>query len=462
MEIAEGATLAELGLEQANIPAPKGFAIQARINMETLGEDGSVKPAGGTLSLFEPPSGPGLRTDSFGYTGYATKPRLRLIARQADRPCPARRLRRCGAGKGYRALCETRIEGVATNLDFLRNIFAPCGDSPLALSTPDSSTATWRSWLAQPNTPPWPNAKTAQANRTQRRPPARRWPAPKSMRSIRSPCWTTASPMRQAPPPPRWPLALVEEELPPGHGGRWPRPCRAPSSPLTSVPAMRSGGGRQVLVMEAMKMEHVVHAEVSGVVQRLGVNAGDTVFEGHPLIYLAEARDRGAPPKAAAAPWTWIGCAPTSPRSSSARPLATTRTVPKRWPSGAKPAIAPPGRTSPTCAMKALSSSTARWLWPGQRRRRSLDDLIKNTTGDGMVLRPRPSQRPHLFGPERARAMLMSYDYMVLAGTQGIKNHAKKDRLFEVAEQFRLPTVLFAEGGGGRPRRHRWLRGGGP
>ena len=47
--------------------------------------------------------------------------------------------------------------------------------------------------------------------------------------------------------------------------------------------------------------------------------------------------------------------------------------------------------------------------------------------------------------------MLMSYDYMVLAGTQGIKNHAKKDRLFEVAEQFRLPTVLFAEGGGGRP-----------
>jgi acetyl-CoA carboxylase carboxyltransferase component len=47
--------------------------------------------------------------------------------------------------------------------------------------------------------------------------------------------------------------------------------------------------------------------------------------------------------------------------------------------------------------------------------------------------------------------MIMSYDYMVLAGTQGMKNHAKKDRLFEIAEQYRLPTVLFAEGGGGRP-----------
>ena len=45
----------------------------------------------------------------------------------------------------------------------------------------------------------------------------------------------------------------------------------------------------------------------------------------------------------------------------------------------------------------------------------------------------------------------MSYDYMVLAGTQGMRNHAKKDRLFELAERRRLPVVLFAEGGGGRP-----------
>ena len=48
-------------------------------------------------------------------------------------------------------------------------------------------------------------------------------------------------------------------------------------------------------------------------------------------------------------------------------------------------------------------------------------------------------------------AVVMSYDYMVLAGTQGMRNHLKKDRLFEVAERRRLPVVLFAEGGGGRP-----------
>ena len=40
---------------------------------------------------------------------------------------------------------------------------------------------------------------------------------------------------------------------------------------------------------------------------------------------------------------------------------------------------------------------------------------------------------------------------MVLAGTQGKQNHAKKDRMFEIAEENRLPTILFAEGGGGRP-----------
>src|SRR5262249_52163850 len=54
-------------------------------------------------------------------------------------------------------------------------------------------------------------------------------------------------------------------------------------------------------------------------------------------------------------------------------------------------------------------------------------------------------------GEERARCLVMSYDYTVLAGTQGLQNHRKKDRMFELAETWRLPVVLFAEGGGGRP-----------
>ena len=56
-----------------------------------------------------------------------------------------------------------------------------------------------------------------------------------------------------------------------------------------------------------------------------------------------------------------------------------------------------------------------------------------------------------LFGEEAARAMVVHYDYTVLAGTQGARNHYKQDRMFELAERFRIPMVLFGEGGGGRP-----------
>src|SRR5256885_907506 len=45
----------------------------------------------------------------------------------------------------------------------------------------------------------------------------------------------------------------------------------------------------------------------------------------------------------------------------------------------------------------------------------------------------------------------MSYDATVLAGTQGARNHAKTDRMLGIALAQKLPVVLFAEGGGGRP-----------
>ncbi len=56
------------------MPAPAGFAVQLRINMETMDASGEARPAGGTLATFEPPSGPGVRVDTFGYRGYRTSP----------------------------------------------------------------------------------------------------------------------------------------------------------------------------------------------------------------------------------------------------------------------------------------------------------------------------------------------------------------------------------------------------
>ena len=85
-----------------------------------------------------------------------------------------------------------------------------------------------------------------------------------------------------------------------------------------------------------------------------------------------------------------------------------------------------------------------------QRRRRTLDDLIARTPADGLVAGI-GAVNAALFGESAARCVLMSYDYTVLAGTQGAQNHRKKDRMFELAEKLRLPVVFFTEGGGGRP-----------
>jgi acetyl-CoA carboxylase carboxyltransferase component len=85
-----------------------------------------------------------------------------------------------------------------------------------------------------------------------------------------------------------------------------------------------------------------------------------------------------------------------------------------------------------------------------QRRRRDLDDLIANTPADGMI-GGLGTVNADLFDGHAARVIAVSYDYTVLAGTQGVKNHYKKDRLFELAERMQLPIVFFTEGGGGRP-----------
>jgi acetyl-CoA carboxylase carboxyltransferase component len=91
-----------------------------------------------------------------------------------------------------------------------------------------------------------------------------------------------------------------------------------------------------------------------------------------------------------------------------------------------------------------------RFAIAAQRGRRELQDLIERTPADGL-LGGTARVNGDLFGPERSACAVLSYDYTVLAGTQGALGHRKKDRLFELIERMRLPTVFYAEGGGGRP-----------
>jgi acetyl-CoA carboxylase carboxyltransferase component len=82
-------------------------------------------------------------------------------------------------------------------------------------------------------------------------------------------------------------------------------------------------------------------------------------------------------------------------------------------------------------------------IFAAQERRRPKQELIASTPADGLVA--------GVAEIDGNPCVAMSYDYTVLAGTQGMRGHLKKDRLFELAERRRLPVVLFAEGGGGRP-----------
>ena len=110
IRLAEGATLADLRLPDPGLPSPARFAIQARVNLESLAPDGSVRPTSGVLTAYEAPSGPGVRTDGFGYAGYRTSTAFdSLLAKvicSADGaeagPAVARSLR---------ALSEFRLEG---------------------------------------------------------------------------------------------------------------------------------------------------------------------------------------------------------------------------------------------------------------------------------------------------------------------------------------------------------------
>ncbi|QFZ17678.1 acetyl-CoA carboxylase family protein [Saccharothrix syringae] len=182
------------------------------------------------------------------------------------------------------------------------------------------------------------------------------------------------------------------------------------------------------VVVEAMKMQHVVRVGDA----RVLVSVGDTVAEG---ALLAEGVDVAVEEKAGEVDPDEVrpDLAEVLARHDFARPEAEAR----RHAAGRRTARE---NIADLCTDFVEYGGLA---IAAQRRRRSLDELVERTPADGLVAG---------VGRVNGRQVVaMSYDYMVLAGTQGIRNHAKKDRMFALARDQRLPVVLFAEGGGGRP-----------
>jgi len=404
LQIAGGATLATLGLQQQDIPAPRGYALQCRVNLETMA-DGGALPAGGVITAYEPPSGPGVRVDGHGYAGYVTSPAFdSLLAKViVQAPHYAQAL-----GRAARALSEFRLEGVDSNLGFLQSLLRhpALANGQVCTSFIDRHAAELLSSA----------------------PPAR----------------------RHAPHRPAASAAGTRASHPAPYGTQT---VNAPLQGSVVSIAVQAGdtvrAGQQLAVLEAMKMEHLVIAPLSGIVRELAARPGQVLGAGEPLCHI-EPADVDGDDAGAASEIDLDAIRPdlrhALERHAVGQDAQRPDAVARRRKTGQRTARE---NLDDLCDPGSLREYGALAL-AAQRRRRPMDELIRISPADGLVSGI-ASINGDLFDEERARCLVMAYDYTVMAGTQGMMNHKKTDRMLRLAEQWRLPVVFFTEGGGGRP-----------
>jgi acetyl-CoA carboxylase carboxyltransferase component len=198
-----------------------------------------------------------------------------------------------------------------------------------------------------------------------------------------------------------------------------------------------------------MKMEHVICADRSGYVRAISAAPGETIFETDPLMFIEPAEVEAVAEAVAAVVDLYtirpdladmvarhaFGLDENRPEAVACRHGCNQRM--------ARENIADLCDDDSFIEYGALAVAA-------QRRRRTLDDLIRNTPADGMITGI-GAVNGASFGEDKARTAVLAYDFTVLAGTQGMMNHKKTDRLLGLVEDWQIPLVLFAEGGGGRP-----------
>lgn len=386
LQVAAGADLASLGLTQSEIPEPQGVAIQLRVTLEQLRPDGTAISGTGTLSALQLPGGPGVRVDTHGFTGMEVTGRydslLAKVVTHVRRPdLPA------ATAAAQEALAETVVEGVPSNLEVLRRILA----HP-SFAAGGVTTAFLDEHIADLVPEPHPGSEGS-----------------------------------------------TDDDVDNG------RVLAGFAGTVVSVPVTVGDtvvAGDPLVVIEAMKMEHVVEARVAGVVEQVAVRPGAVTTGGELLVRLrpdAVQSDGRAAAEEVDPDHIRPDLAEVVERHRVGLDEARPEAVAKRRRTGHRTAreniadLCDPGSFAEYGALAIAA----------QRQRRTLDDLIANTPADGMVT--------GIGEVDGARTAVLAYDYTVLAGTQGLLNHRKTDRMLELAEQQRIPVVLFAEGGGGRP-----------
>jgi len=412
LSLAAGRGLRELGLDPDAPPRPRGYAVQLRINAETLDAQGAASMAAGTIARFDLPTGPGVRVDTHGYPGYAPSAhydtllaKLIVSSHSADFADVLRRTRR--------ALTELHIAGLATNADLLRALitredFA----AQTAIHTRFFETilpelqADAQAFAAQdPVTPASTQTTTLRVDDD---------------------------------------AQTLDADL---HAVRAPMLGRLLEVSVQVGDAVRAG--QTLAILDAMKMEHVVTSDQDGRVLDVRTRAEEQVQPGQILMVL-EPADWGQAAAHDAQQHDPRAVRPDLQRLldreqflyDEARPEA----VAKRRARGQRTARE---NVADLCDDGSFIEYGALTV-AAQRSRRSIEDLIRNTPADGMITGI-GTVNAGVEGMQRTRCAVLAYDATVLAGTQGKFNHNKTDRLLDVALRHRLPTVLFAEGGGGRP-----------
>lgn len=432
IRIAGGKTLVELGLEASRLPMARGCAIELRINMETIAADGTTKPSGGRLETFELPAGPGVRVDTFGYAGYTTNPRYdsllaKLIVSSPETMADALR-------RGQRALREFRIEGLNTNIPLLQALLE---DADFCANQVHTTFLEERiaSLLAAVQLRCSPDVDRHSAGAPATAPRGDVDPLSvfdrNSAISVARAGATTASTDA-----PTGTIALAS-----------PLQGTVVSFNVGSGTSVRTG--QPLLVIEAMKMEHVVVAPVSGVIHSLAVETGETIFEKAPLLFISPiegSQDASDAPEDIDLEEIRSDLREALARRDERLDESRPEAVARRRKTGQRTTRE---NIADLCDPDSFLEYGGLAL-AAQRHRRTIEELRRISPADGMVTGIGAVNGDH-FEYEKSRCAIMAYDYTVFAGTQGVVNHKKKDRILTLAEKWSLPLVLFAEGGGGRP-----------
>lgn len=409
--LAAGRPLRALGLDPAQAQRPRGYAVQWRINAETLDAQGQATPGSGTLARFDMPSGPGVRVDSHGVAGTAPSPhydtllaKLIVHSQSTDFADVMRR--------SQRALAECRIEGVATNLALLQALAARPEMAQQQVHT---------RWLQSVLPALLEDSKTIAA---------RAYPESAGGQLLSNP-------------------SAAQQPAVPEGAVCAPMPARLVQRSVAEGDVVAAGV--ELAVLESMKMEHVLSAPHAGRVRQWLAQPGSYLQPGQPLLVLEPvdaAGDAAAQAEAAAhdADHIRADLQRVIDRHAFTLDAARPEAMAKRHAQGGRSARE---NIADLCDEGSFIEYGALAI-AAQTRRRTREDLIANTPADGMVTGIGGVNGAQ-FGPEKARTVVMAYDATVLAGTQGARNHAKTDRMLGIALAQQLPVVLFAEGGGGRP-----------